>query len=120
VLHDVSLNLRPGTIHGLVGANGAGKTTLINCLYGLENDFAGIIRDTAGPAVRERVRFVRDENVARIVANWPRGSTAARANKLGLKPDRDFADIVRQYIADCRASPGSEAALQGLSMDRQK
>ena len=53
VLHDVSLNLRPGTIHGLVGANGAGKTTLINCLYGLENDFAGTIRDTAGTAVRE-------------------------------------------------------------------
>ena len=53
VLHDVSLNLRPGTIHGLVGANGAGKTTLINCLYGLENDFVGTIRDTAGTAVRE-------------------------------------------------------------------
>ncbi|GAB3578639.1 ATP-binding cassette domain-containing protein [Hymenobacter daeguensis] len=52
VLHDVSLNLLPGTIHGLVGANGAGKTTLINCLYGLESDFAGTIRDTAGRAVR--------------------------------------------------------------------
>ena len=54
VLHDVSLTLRPGTIHGLVGANGAGKTTLINCLYGLESDFSGTIRDTAGSAVRER------------------------------------------------------------------
>ena len=54
VLHDVSLTLRPSTIHGLVGANGAGKTTLINCLYGLENDFSGTIRDTAGSAVRER------------------------------------------------------------------
>ena len=53
VLHDVSLTLRPGTIHGLVGANGAGKTTLINCLYGLENDFSGTVRDTAGPAVRD-------------------------------------------------------------------
>ena len=54
VLHDVSLTLRPGTIHGLVGANGAGKTTLINCLYGLENDFNGTIRDTTGSPVRER------------------------------------------------------------------
>jgi ABC-2 type transport system ATP-binding protein len=54
VLHDVSLTLRPGTIHGLVGANGAGKTTLINCLYGLENDFNGTVRDTVGSAVRER------------------------------------------------------------------
>ena len=53
VLHDVSLALRPGTIHRLVGANGAGKTTLINCLYGLESDFSGTIRDTAGSAVRD-------------------------------------------------------------------
>ena len=53
VLHDVSLNLGPGTIHGLVGANGAGKTTFINCLYGLENDFVGTIRDTASSALRE-------------------------------------------------------------------
>lgn len=53
VLHNVSLTLRPGTIHGLVGANGAGKTTLINCLYGLENDFTGTIHNTAGAAVRE-------------------------------------------------------------------
>ena len=54
VLHEVSLNLRPGSIHGLVGANGAGKTTLINCLYGLESDFTGTIRDTAGTAVRQQ------------------------------------------------------------------
>ena len=54
VLHDVSLTLRPGTIHGLVGANGAGKTTLLHCLYGLETAFTGTARDTAGSAVRER------------------------------------------------------------------
>ena len=53
VLHDVSLTLRPGTIHGLVGANGAGKTTLINCLYGLENDFGGTVGNPGGVAVRE-------------------------------------------------------------------
>ena len=53
VLHDVSLTLRPGTIHGLVGANGAGKTTLLNCLYGLETDFTGTVRAGSGLAVRE-------------------------------------------------------------------
>ena len=44
VLRGVSLAVRPGTIHGLVGANGAGKTTLINCLYGLESGFTGAVR----------------------------------------------------------------------------
>ncbi|WP_223649813.1 ATP-binding cassette domain-containing protein [Hymenobacter psoromatis] len=43
VLRGVSLAVRPGTIHGLVGANGAGKTTLLNCLYGLESGFTGTV-----------------------------------------------------------------------------
>jgi ABC-2 type transport system ATP-binding protein len=54
VLRGVNLAVRPGTIHGLVGANGAGKTTLINCLYGLETGFTGTVRASAtGAAVRD-------------------------------------------------------------------
>ncbi|QNH60609.1 ATP-binding cassette domain-containing protein [Hymenobacter sediminicola] len=52
VLHDVSLNLRPGTLHGLVGANGAGKTTLLHCLYGLYHDYQGTVRETTGLSIR--------------------------------------------------------------------
>jgi nucleoside-diphosphate-sugar epimerase len=69
----------------------------------------------AGKAVRDRVKFVRDEQIASIVGNWSRGCTAVRAGKLGLRADPDFASIVRQYIADCRATPGGEAALKGLT-----
>jgi ABC-2 type transport system ATP-binding protein len=49
VLRGVSLAVRPGTIHGLVGANGAGKTTLLNCLYGLESGFTGTVHATGAP-----------------------------------------------------------------------
>jgi nucleoside-diphosphate-sugar epimerase len=69
----------------------------------------------AGKAVRERVRFVRDETIAGIVANWSRGATAARATRLGLRADPDFATIIRQYIADCREAPGGGTALRGLA-----
>ncbi|GAB3825170.1 ATP-binding cassette domain-containing protein [Hymenobacter jeollabukensis] len=53
VLRGVSLTLRPGSIHGLVGANGAGKTTLLSCLYGLLADYQGEVREASGQAIRE-------------------------------------------------------------------
>src|SRR5712691_11115001 len=31
---DITLSVRPGTIHGIVGENGAGKTTLMRIAYG--------------------------------------------------------------------------------------
>ncbi len=35
VLKDVSLKVRPGTVHSLMGENGAGKSTLMKCLFGI-------------------------------------------------------------------------------------
>jgi D-erythronate 2-dehydrogenase len=56
----------------------------------------------AGPKVRALVRFQRDERIAGIVANWPKGASAARANALGLTADASFDDIIRQYIEEQR------------------
>ena len=35
VLDDVCLNVRPGTVHALMGENGAGKSTMMKCLFGI-------------------------------------------------------------------------------------
>ncbi len=43
-LKGVSLDLRPGEVHGLVGANGAGKSTMIRILAGLVRPDTGDIR----------------------------------------------------------------------------
>ena len=43
-LSEVSLDLRPGEIHGLIGPNGSGKTTLLNMISGYYPVDAGTIR----------------------------------------------------------------------------
>ncbi|MBS1608880.1 MAG: ATP-binding cassette domain-containing protein [Bacteroidetes bacterium] len=47
VLRDVSLSLKRGDIHAILGANGAGKTTLFKCICGLES-FTGEIEYDGG------------------------------------------------------------------------
>jgi nucleoside-diphosphate-sugar epimerase len=73
------------------------------------------LEQVAGTSVRALVRFERDERIAGIVANWPTGGTAQRAAAMGLKPDASFADIIRQYIADCERQADAAQTLKGLA-----
>jgi len=43
-LDQVSLSLRPGEVHGLIGPNGSGKTTLLNLLSGYYQPTSGSIK----------------------------------------------------------------------------
>ena len=113
----------PGnTIHGLItvfeaSREAVGGRMALN-LPGLNvtvGQMLDALEKVAGPAVRARVKFERDERVAGIVANWSRGATSERANALGLKAESSFEAIIEQYIADCKNRPGYPAeALNGL------
>jgi nucleoside-diphosphate-sugar epimerase len=116
VSHPVSSPQR--TVEGLIAVFEAsreaflGRTALnLPALNVTVGQMLAALEAVAGPAVRARVRFERDERIAAIVANWSRGATAQRASRLGLQPEARFEDIIRQYIADCAATP---AALTGL------
>jgi general nucleoside transport system ATP-binding protein len=50
-LTSASLQVRPGTVHALLGENGAGKSTLMRITYGLERPDAGTIH-VRGVSVR--------------------------------------------------------------------
>ncbi len=109
------------TIDGLIRVFEASRTELggrlalnLPALNVRVGDMLAALESVAGKKVRERVRHVRDERIAGIVANWPKGATFARATHLGLKPAASFADIVRQYIDDCRNSPNAQTTLQGM------
>jgi nucleoside-diphosphate-sugar epimerase len=121
VAHPVSSPQR--TVDGLIAVYEAsrdaygGRTALnLPALNITVAQMLAALEEVAGPAVRARVRFERDERIANIVANWPTGARADRAAALGLLPEANFADIIRQYIADCRAAqPGGQPdALRGL------
>lgn len=56
VLDNVSMNVRKGTIYGLVGANGAGKTTLINHITGALKSNSGCI-EVSGEDVLKNERI---------------------------------------------------------------
>ncbi len=44
ILKDVSLQLRPGRLHAIIGANGSGKSTLLRIFLGLIKPQEGTVR----------------------------------------------------------------------------
>ena len=119
VSHPVSSPTR--TVEGLIAVFEAtreafnGRTALnLPALNVRVSDMLAALAEVAGPAVRARVRFERDERIAGIVANWPSGASAARAGKLGLAPHAGFAEIIRQYIDDCAKAPNADQTLKGM------
>jgi nucleoside-diphosphate-sugar epimerase len=113
----------PGTtIRSLIAVFEASQTTLGNRLAlnlpGITvtvQHMLDALEKVGGQAVRNRVRFERDERIAAIVGNWARGASSDRAHALGLQADASFESIIEQYIEDCRTQPGyPAAALQGL------
>ncbi|MEO5735466.1 MAG: D-erythronate dehydrogenase [Rubrivivax sp.] len=116
VSHPVSSPKR--TVEGLIAVYEAsrdafvGRTALnLPALNVTVQQMLDALEAVAGAKVRALVQPQRDERIAGIVANWPKGATAKRAAGLGLQPEANFEDIIRQYIDD---SQGNPAALKGL------
>lgn len=64
-LNNVSLAVRPGTVHGLIGPNGSGKSTFVNVLTGLYQPSAGSIELAGKPLERLKPHRMAELGVTR-------------------------------------------------------
>lgn len=109
-LDTVSLDVRPGVVHGLVGANGAGKSTLIRCLAGVIQPDSGSILIDGEPVTIHDPQAARELGLAFIhqemslipgwdvLRNMALGRTpVTRAGLIDWRPSRQRAgDVARE------------------------
>lgn len=109
----VTLQIRPGEVHALLGANGAGKSTLMRCLLGYLRPTAGTVTvldgDSRDPRIRARVGYLPGDlrlparsTVAEILsfhsrlltrAGRPPARRDALVEQLGVPADRRFGTL---------------------------
>ncbi|MBR2054950.1 MAG: ATP-binding cassette domain-containing protein, partial [Clostridia bacterium] len=65
-LNHAKLQLRPGTVHALMGENGAGKSTLMKCLFGIYTKDGGTISMDGKPVAFTSPRDALDNGVAMV------------------------------------------------------
>lgn len=66
------------------------------------DEMVAALREVAGEETVNRIVWQPDARIEKIVGSWPGQWDAARAERLGLTGDRNFADVIRGYIADER------------------
>ena len=65
-LDDVTVKIRPGTVHALMGENGAGKSTLMKCLFGIYSTDQGEILLNGQKVTFENSRQALDAGISMI------------------------------------------------------
>jgi methyl-galactoside transport system ATP-binding protein len=111
-LDDVSISVRKGSVHALMGENGAGKSTLMKCLFGIYRMDEGIITvdgkerefNSASDAMAAGVSMIHQE-----LSNVPERSVAQNL-WLGREPVNKFHLIDHKKMYDDTA-----ALLEGLN-----
>ncbi len=117
VLQDVSLELAPGEILGLVGPNGAGKTSLLNCLNGAYRPSEGEIR-----VMGQRGHTLRAHQITRlgVARTFQGGSVLPEMRVLRYVMLGQHFSYRRSALASAIGLPfvsGRERRIRGVAMD---
>ena len=107
VLRDVSIELRPGRVHALLGENGAGKSTLINLLSGAFAPDSGAIEVDGAAVGHLTPPAARKAGVAVVQQELSLTAQLSIAENIGLGayPTRfglvDYKSLARRARAVC-------------------
>jgi simple sugar transport system ATP-binding protein len=109
-LHDVSVQLRRGEVHCLLGDNGAGKSTLIKILAGVHPPSLGTYRVDGAPVMFASPRDALDRGIATVyqdLALVPLMSVS-RNFFLGREPTRTRWGVLRVFDRRLAAKVATE------------
>jgi general nucleoside transport system ATP-binding protein len=104
---DVSLMVRPGEIHALLGENGAGKSTLVKIIYGALQPNAGELRWRGRPVRIDNPAFARTLGIGMVFQHFSlfEALTVAENIALGL-PGAFNLDKLSKRIVEVSAEYG--------------
>lgn len=92
----VSLDLRPGEKHALLGENGAGKSTLVKMIYGVLQPDAGTISLDGRPLRIDSPSMARGQGIGMVFQHFSTFEALSVAENLAVVlPDRSLRDIRR-------------------------
>lgn len=116
-LDDVTLRLRPGKVHALMGENGAGKSTLMKCLFGIYHPEEGEVLFQGAPRRFQNPKEALDAGVSMIhqeLANVPERSVKSNL-WMGREPMRRIGPL--RVLDHRKMFDDTVALMQRLDMD---
>lgn len=131
-LDGVSLTVRRGSVHALMGENGAGKSTLMKCLFGVyRRDSGSILLDgvevdfkNAKDALMHGVAMVHQElNLAlklTVMDNMFLGRFPRVAKYLPLTSEKKLYEATKRIFDDIGLDIDPRAKAEGLSVSKRQ
>lgn len=114
----VSLAVRPGELHAVLGENGAGKSTLMKIIYGLVRPDAGELRWNGERLERHDPRSARARGIAMVFQHFSLFESLTVAQNVWIGQGR--LDAGRASLDDVRAALARVAGHYQLPLDSER